>query len=138
MHLVTYAFVTLARSEPSNFLHQAGSTIVENLRTYSSPVFVYIPKTGELRGGAWVVVDSQINSDMVEMYADPSARGNVLEPEGLVEIKYRSAQLVETMHRLDQGLGGLDRQLEEERKRPQPLPGRVKELQDRIKVGRGR
>lgn len=84
-----------------------------------------------------MVVDSQINADMVEMYADPSARGNVLEPEGLVEIKYRSAQLVETMHRLDSGLGALDRQLEEERKRPQPLPGRVKELQDKIRVRLG-
>ncbi|MCE3050605.1 Acetyl-CoA Carboxylase [Datura stramonium] len=64
---------------------QAGSTIVENLRTYKQPVFVYIPMMGELRGGAWVVVDSKINSDHIEMYAERTARGNVLEPEDAVE-----------------------------------------------------
>jgi len=80
---------------------QAGSTIVENLRTYRQPVFVYIPKMGELRGGAWVVVDSQINSDYVEMYADETARGNVLEPEGTIEIKFRTKEMLECMGRLD-------------------------------------
>ncbi|KAL0325143.1 UNVERIFIED_CONTAM: Acetyl-CoA carboxylase 1 [Sesamum radiatum] len=37
---------------------------------------------GELRGGAWVVLDSKINPDHVEMYAERTAKGNVLEPEG--------------------------------------------------------
>ncbi|XP_062099435.1 acetyl-CoA carboxylase 1-like isoform X1 [Humulus lupulus] len=83
---------------------QAGSTIVENLRTYKQPVFVYIPMMGELRGGAWVVVDSQINSDHIEMYADETARGNVLEPEGTIEIKFRTKELLECMGRLDQQL----------------------------------
>ncbi|EOA39468.1 hypothetical protein CARUB_v10008063mg [Capsella rubella] len=83
---------------------QAGSTIVENLRTYGQPVFVYIPMMGELRGGAWVVVDSQINSDFVEMYADETARGNVLEPQGMIEIKFRTKELLECMGRLDQKL----------------------------------
>ncbi|KAF8046826.1 hypothetical protein N665_3391s0004, partial [Sinapis alba] len=76
---------------------QAGSAIVENLRTYGQPVFVYIPKMGELRGGAWVVVDSQINSDYVEMYADETSRGNVLEPEGMIEIKFRKREMLECM-----------------------------------------
>eukprot|EP00850_Spirogloea_muscicola_P009035 SM000050S16960 [mRNA] locus=s50:1564:20514:- [translate_table: standard] len=80
---------------------QAGSQIVEVLRTYSQPVIVYIPKTGELRGGAWVVLDSKINPSKIEMFADESARGGVLEPEGMVEIKFRRAELVKTMHRLD-------------------------------------
>eukprot|EP00899_Mesostigma_viride_P017896 jgi/Mesvir1/26107/Mv06825-RA.1 len=80
---------------------QAGARIVDNLRTYQHPVFVYVPPAGELRGGAWVVVDSQINPDKIEMYADPSARGGVLEPAGLAEIKYREPQLLETMRRLD-------------------------------------
>lgn len=80
---------------------QAGSTIVENLRTYNQPVFVYIPKAGELRGGAWVVVDSKINPDRIEMYAERTAKGNVLEPEGLIEIKFRSKELLECMDRLD-------------------------------------
>jgi acetyl-CoA carboxylase/biotin carboxylase 1 len=59
---------------------------------------------GELRGGAWVVVDSQINSDYIEMYADETARGNVLEPEGMIEIKFRRKELLECMGRLDQTL----------------------------------
>lgn len=92
---------------------QAGSTIVENLRTYNQPVFVYIPMMGELRGGAWVVVDSRINSDHIEMYADRTARGNVLEPEGMIEIKFRTNELLECMGRLDQQLISLKEKLVE-------------------------
>ena len=44
---------------------QAGSLIVENLRTYRQPVIVYLPPGAELRGGAWVVVDAQINPAQV-------------------------------------------------------------------------
>ncbi|KAF6253758.1 carboxyl transferase domain-containing protein [Scenedesmus sp. NREL 46B-D3] len=80
---------------------QAGSTIVENLRVYKQPVFVYIPGGAELRGGAWVVVDSQINPTHMQAFADPRARGGVLEPEGVVEIKYKQDALVATMHRID-------------------------------------
>ncbi|CAH9078511.1 unnamed protein product [Cuscuta europaea] len=92
---------------------QAGSTIVENLRTYKQPVFVYIPMMGELRGGAWVVVDSKINSDHIEMYAETTANGNVLEPQGMIEIKFRTRELVECMGRLDQQLIDLRRKLSE-------------------------
>ena len=35
------------------------------------------------------------------MYADPSAQGGVLEPQGVVEIKYRTPDLLATMHRID-------------------------------------
>ncbi len=35
------------------------------------------------------------------MYADGSARGGVLEPEGIIEIKWRPKDLLKTMHRLD-------------------------------------
>ena len=35
------------------------------------------------------------------MYADPAARGGVLEPEGIVEIKFRVPDLLAVMHRLD-------------------------------------
>lgn len=94
---------------------QAGSTIVENLRTYRQPVFVYIPMMGELRGGAWVVVDSRINSDHIEMYADRTAKGNVLEPEGMIEIKFRTKELLECMGRLDQQLINLKAKLQEAR-----------------------
>ena len=43
--------------------------IVDALRTYKQPVFVYLPPGAELRGGAWVVIDSAINADMIEMCA---------------------------------------------------------------------
>ncbi|CAL9059059.1 acetyl-CoA carboxylase 1 [Musa acuminata AAA Group] len=92
---------------------QAGSTIVENLRTYKQPVFVYIPMTGELRGGAWVVVDSKINPEHIEMYAEQTAKGNVLEPEGMIEIKFRTKDLIECMGRLDHEIISLKAKLQD-------------------------
>ncbi len=47
-------------------LLQAGSLIVDNLRTYRQPVIVYLPPGAELRGGAWVVIDGQINPAQVQ------------------------------------------------------------------------
>ncbi|EFA78999.1 acetyl-CoA carboxylase [Heterostelium album PN500] len=88
-----------------------GSMIVDNLRNYKQPVMVYIPPEGELRGGAWVVLDSTINLDQMEMYASESARGGVLEPNGIVEIKYRDPELIRTMHRLDDKIASLDQDL---------------------------
>ncbi|KAF8822729.1 acetyl-CoA carboxylase ACC1, partial [Cardiosporidium cionae] len=89
-----------------------GSFIVDALVAYKQPCFVYIPPKAELRGGAWVVVDSRINPEHMEMYADIDSRGGVLEPTGMVEIKYREKALVETATRLDPTL----RQLTEEDK----------------------
>uniref|UniRef100_A0A803NNC6 Acetyl-CoA carboxylase n=1 Tax=Cannabis sativa TaxID=3483 RepID=A0A803NNC6_CANSA len=111
---------------------QAGSTIVENLRTYKQPVFVYIPMMGELRGGAWVVVDSQINSDHIEMYADETARGNVLEPEGTIEIKFRTKELLECMGRLDQQLIHLKTKLQEAKS--SGTHGLVESIQQQIRT----
>jgi acetyl-CoA carboxylase carboxyltransferase component len=79
-----------------------GAYIVDALREYDQPVFIYVPPHGELRGGAWVVVDPTINLRYMEMYADRMSRGGVLEPEGTVEIKYRTKDLIRTIHRLDQ------------------------------------
>ena len=112
---------------------QAGSTIVENLRTYKQPVFVYIPMMGELRGGAWVVVDSRINSDHIEMYADRTAKGNVLEPEGMIEIKFRTKELLECMGRLDQQLINLKAKLQEARISTR-AHGMVESLQQQIQA----
>lgn len=42
-----------------------GAYIVDALREYNQPIFVYIPHEGELRGGAWVVIDSTINPEQV-------------------------------------------------------------------------
>jgi acetyl-CoA carboxylase / biotin carboxylase 1 len=78
-----------------------GSFIVDALVKYEQPIFVYIPPFGELRGGSWVVVDPTINPDAMEMYADVEARGGVLEPEGIVGIKYRKDKQLATMARLD-------------------------------------
>ncbi|KAK3260625.1 hypothetical protein CYMTET_30428, partial [Cymbomonas tetramitiformis] len=85
-----------------------GAMIVDSLREYKRPVFVYIPPGGELRGGAWVVVDPTINEEMMEMYADVEARGGILEPPGICEVKYRKADQISTMHRLDSKLIELD------------------------------
>ena len=50
-----------------------GAGIVDALSVYKQPVFVYI--VGELRGGAWVVLDTMINPVMIEMYAERNSRG---------------------------------------------------------------
>jgi acetyl-CoA carboxylase / biotin carboxylase 1 len=42
-----------------------GAQIVDALVAYKHPVFVYIPPNGELRGGAWVVVDPTINEEVL-------------------------------------------------------------------------
>ena len=106
---------------------QAGSMIVEHLRVYQQPVFVFIPKAGELRGGAWVVVDSKINSDKVEMYAEKSARGGVLEPEGMVEIKFRMRELLECMHRIDPELQALRQQLQQLKAGPSAASDKIQQ-----------
>ncbi|ODQ67206.1 hypothetical protein NADFUDRAFT_49644 [Nadsonia fulvescens var. elongata DSM 6958] len=89
-----------------------GSFIVDALVDYKQPILTYIPPTGELRGGSWVVVDPTINADMMEMYADEESRGGVLEPEGMVGIKFRREKLLDTMSRLDPIYSGLMQSLE--------------------------
>ncbi|KAJ1949365.1 acetyl-coenzyme-A carboxylase [Linderina macrospora] len=88
-----------------------GAYIVDALAQYRQPVFVYIVPHGELRGGAWVVVDPTINSEMMEMYADEQCRGGVLEPEGTVEIRFRKPQMLACMERLDHTVRDLRQQL---------------------------
>uniref|UniRef100_A0A7R9U8E4 Acetyl-CoA carboxylase n=1 Tax=Pinguiococcus pyrenoidosus TaxID=172671 RepID=A0A7R9U8E4_9STRA len=85
-----------------------GSYIVDALVEYKQPVFVYIPPFAELRGGAWVVIDSTINSGCMEMYADSDARGGVLEPNGAAEIKFKRKHQLTAMHRCDETLQKLD------------------------------
>jgi acetyl-CoA carboxylase/biotin carboxylase 1 len=45
-----------------------GAQIVDALVEYKSPVFVYIPPGGELRGGSWVVIDPTINPEQMETW----------------------------------------------------------------------
>ena len=81
-----------------------GSYIVDQLVEFHQPVFVYIPPMAEMRGGAFVVVDSHINPEVMEMYADPESRAGVLEPAGVVTIKFRSNDKKEAMIRTDRSL----------------------------------
>ncbi|KAH6919057.1 acetyl CoA carboxylase [Coprinopsis sp. MPI-PUGE-AT-0042] len=69
-----------------------GAKIVDGLSAYKQPVFVYIVPNGELRGGAWVVLDPSINSEQMEMYADVEARAG---------IKMRRDKISGLMERLD-------------------------------------
>lgn len=78
-----------------------GAYIIDGLREYKQPVFIYVPPNAELRGGAWAVIDPSINSRYMEAYADPDARAGVLEPEGTVEVRYREKDLIKTIYRLD-------------------------------------
>ncbi|KAL5104803.1 Acetyl-CoA carboxylase [Taenia crassiceps] len=111
-----------------------GAMIVESLRTYPNPVFVYLPPHAELRGGAWVVIDPAINADHMEFFCTPrTCRGGVIEPEGTVEIKYRAADLLATMNRLDEICAHLTVELAAAKAAsPQSFPV-VKELQDQLK-----
>lgn len=88
-----------------------GSYIVDGLREYKRPITVYIPPFAELRGGAWVVIDPTINESCMEMYADPESRGGVLEPEGVVEVKFKLKDLLKTMERIDPVIRDLREQI---------------------------
>ncbi len=88
---------------------QFGSLIVDELSRANTPVFVYLQAGAELRGGSWVVLDSTINANgRIEMYADPSARGSVMEAEGIVAIKFRKREFGKLMYRLE-GVGKDDK-----------------------------
>ncbi|KAI1760675.1 acetyl-CoA carboxylase [Hypoxylon sp. FL1150] len=87
-----------------------GSYIVDALVKFEQPIFVYIPPFGELRGGSWVVVDPTINPVAMEMYADAESRAGVLEPEGIIGIKYKKEKQLETMARLDPTYASLKKQ----------------------------
>lgn len=90
-----------------------GSYIVDAFVDYKQPIFTYIPPTGELRGGSWVVLDPTINPSMMEMYADTDSRAGILEPAGLVGIKYKENKLLKTMRRLDPQCNELSTKLED-------------------------
>jgi len=78
-----------------------GANIVDALSEYKQPIFVYLPPYSEVRGGAWVVIDRQINAQFIEMYSSETARGGVLEPNATASLKFRKQALFETMDRLD-------------------------------------
>ncbi len=47
---------------------------MDGLREYRQPIIIYLPPYAELRGGAWVVLDSKINPEYMEMFADKDSR----------------------------------------------------------------
>lgn len=104
-----------------------GSMIVDALVAYQQPLFVYIPPHAELRGGAWVVVDSTINPDVMEFYAAEDARGGVLEATGAASIKFREKDIILAAHRLDHVLQDLDAQISQAKSL---VPVNEKTLQD--------
>lgn len=95
-----------------------GAYIVDALHHYNQPIIVYLPPFSELRGGSWVVIDPSINAGKMEMYADPTARGGVLEPEATVQIKYRSREMKRTMERLDPEMQRLHEQFVQASSKP--------------------
>ena len=99
------------KTDMYNEVLKFGAQIVDELVDYKHPVFVYLPPYATLRGGAWAVLDPTINSEVMEMYADPKSRGGVLEPAGIVSIKYRQPDLIKTANRLDVKLKNLHSQL---------------------------
>ncbi|MCL4129408.1 UNVERIFIED_CONTAM: hypothetical protein GTU68_007193 [Idotea baltica] len=113
-----------------------GAYIVDALREYNQPILVYLPPYSELRGGAWVVIDSTINERHMEMYADPLSRGGVLEPEGTVEIKFKDKDLIKTMIRLDKPLQEMMQKLQKEdlpTDETRTLKKQILERQDNLK-----
>ncbi|KAH9992745.1 acetyl CoA carboxylase [Russula compacta] len=109
-----------------------GSKIVDGLSAYKQPVFVYIVPNGELRGGAWVVLDPSINAEgQMEMYADVEARAGVLEPEGIVEIKMRRDKIVQLMERLDAPYASLKKDSKDASKTPEERATAAESLEKR-------
>ena len=72
-------------SDMAQAILKEGAKIVDGLSNYKQPVIVYLVPNGELRGGAWVVLDPSINPEYMSMFVDNESRGGVLEPEGIVE-----------------------------------------------------
>ncbi|KIP02998.1 hypothetical protein PHLGIDRAFT_130424 [Phlebiopsis gigantea 11061_1 CR5-6] len=108
-----------------------GSKIVDGLSSYKQPVFVYIVPNGELRGGAWVVLDPSINSGQMEMYADVDARAGVLEPEGIIEIKMRRDKIIRLMERLDSTYAALKKASLDASLSPEERAQAIEELDSR-------
>lgn len=87
-----------------------GSMIVDGLVKYKQPVFVYLPPSAELRGGSWVVLDTNLNPNHMSVYAAPESRAGVLEPSGMAGLKLKRPELVKWMERTDPELIQLRKQ----------------------------
>ncbi|KAK1559594.1 hypothetical protein Q3G72_016217 [Acer saccharum] len=71
----------------------------------------------------------------MDVYADGTTKGNVVEPEGMIEIKFRTKELLESMGRIEQELINLKAKLQEAKSNRSPA--RVEYLQQQIKASKG-
>jgi len=78
-----------------------GAMIVDELVHFDLPVILYFPPYAELRGGAWVVIDPQINPDRIVLLADEHATGSILEPSGMESVPLIRRQIKRDMIQQD-------------------------------------
>eukprot|EP01006_Ploeotia_vitrea_P060453 TRINITY_DN75945_c0_g1_i1.p1 TRINITY_DN75945_c0_g1~~TRINITY_DN75945_c0_g1_i1.p1 ORF type:complete len:400 (-),score=32.40 TRINITY_DN75945_c0_g1_i1:42-1061(-) len=109
-----------------------GADIVDNLTKFTQPVFIYLPPRAELRGGAWVVLDTAINPEFIEMYSDVTARGGILEPTGIIEVKYREREVIQTIHRLDNTCKELLQKIDQKKENQEEVKQLQKDLKARV------
>ncbi len=62
-----------------------GAKILDSLRAFGHPALIYVPPFGQLWGGAWVVVDKNINPNIV-MAADHTAAMGILGSAGAISV----------------------------------------------------
>lgn len=67
----------------------------------------------------------------MEMYADEDARGGILEPEGIVNIKFRKDRQLETMARLDSTYTSLKQKLSDKTLSPEEQAEIKKQMTER-------
>lgn len=84
-----------------------GAMIVDELVHFDLPVILYVPPYAELRGGAWVVIDSEINPERIIFLADEHATGSILEPSGMESVPLIKRQIKRDMIQQDPVLSGL-------------------------------
>lgn len=70
----------------------------------------------------------------MEMYADEDSRGGILEPEGIVNIKFRREKQLETMARLDPTYGALKAKLADPSLNPEELAEVAEQMQARERL----
>ncbi|KAG5678324.1 hypothetical protein PVAND_008009 [Polypedilum vanderplanki] len=93
--------ISSGQSSMMNGLLNYTTLIVEALREYKQPVFIYLPPHAEMRGGTWNLFSSFINPHFIEMYADVETKAGVDNPESDVEKKFRLKDIKKLIHRLD-------------------------------------
>jgi len=120
-------------SDMAQAILKEGAKIVDGLSGYKQPVIVYLVPNGELRGGAWVVLDPSINPEYMTMFVDNESRGGVLEPEGIVEVKYRKPKVQATMARLDPEYAQLKAAVEKASATPEEKQAATAKLEAREK-----